>query len=94
MLHPKSRFASRTAVETATTIAVSWFNQGHSNFEQVLEELRVLPSKQLVRLSDMCDQRRMRKVTDKLTAEARPHRRNKDSSCKSHEGAAHAAGEF
>ncbi|KAG0443943.1 hypothetical protein HPB47_014362 [Ixodes persulcatus] len=55
MLCPKTHFAARTAVETATAIAVLWFNRGHSSLEQVLEGLGVLPSKQLVRLSSAAD---------------------------------------
>lgn len=45
----ETRFASWTGVETVTAITVLWYNRGPSSFEQVLEELRVFPSKQLVR---------------------------------------------
>lgn len=101
MLCPKTRFAARTAVETATAIAVLWFNRGHSSFEQVLEGLGVLPSKQLVRLSSAADQKRVTSMSAKLTAEARSHRRRQekrarvmDSKRKDREGATYAAGEF
>ncbi|XP_077509270.1 uncharacterized protein LOC144120579 [Amblyomma americanum] len=101
MLCPKSRFASRTAVETATAIAVLWFNRGHSSFEKVLEELGILPSKQLVRLSLESDQSRVKKMSSKLTAEAKSHRRSKvkrarteDSIRKNREGQTYAAKEF
>ncbi|KAM7296829.1 hypothetical protein ISCGN_021984 [Ixodes scapularis] len=93
MLCPKTRFAARTAVETATAIAVLWFNRGHSSFEQVLEELGVLPSKQLVHLSSAADQKRITSMYAKLTAEARSHRRRQlkraraeDSNRKDREG--------
>ncbi|XP_040354443.1 uncharacterized protein LOC121045565 [Ixodes scapularis] len=101
MLYPKTRFVARTAVETATTIAVLWFNRGHSSFEQVLEELGVLPSKQLVHLSGAADQKRITSMSAKLTAEARSHRRRQvkraraeDSNRKDREGSTYAAGEF
>lgn len=55
MLCPKTHFAARTTVETATAIAALWFDRGHSSLEQVLEGLGVLPSKQLVRLSSAAD---------------------------------------
>ncbi|XP_075737571.1 uncharacterized protein LOC142777120 [Rhipicephalus microplus] len=101
MLCPKSRFASRTAVETATAIAALWFNRGHSSFEKVLEELGILPSKQMVRLSLESDQQRIRKMSVKLTAEAKSHRRSQvkrarteDSVRKNREGETYAAGVF
>ncbi|KAH8009972.1 hypothetical protein HPB51_023028 [Rhipicephalus microplus] len=76
LLCPKTRFASRTAVETATAIAVLWFNRGHASFEKVLEELGVLPSEALVTLSDRRDSMRMHKMNVRQTAEARAHRRS------------------
>ncbi|XP_075736299.1 uncharacterized protein LOC119161920 [Rhipicephalus microplus] len=101
LLCPKTRFASRTAVETATAIAVLWFNRGHASFEKVLEELGVLPSEALVTLSDRRDSMRMHKMNVRQTAEARAHRRSAakrarvEESCRtSREGKTYGAGEF
>ncbi|KAG0429416.1 hypothetical protein HPB47_023663 [Ixodes persulcatus] len=44
MLCLKTGFASRTVVEMATAIATSWFNNVHTGFELVLQELGILPS--------------------------------------------------
>lgn len=76
VLCPKTRFAFRNVVETATSLIVLWFNSGHSNFEQVLEELGILPSEQMIRLSSASKQRRIRQMSAKLTAAARCHRRS------------------
>lgn len=51
LLCPKTRFALGTVVEIATTLAVLWLNQGHKGYKQVLQELGVLSSKELVALS-------------------------------------------
>ncbi|XP_077561420.1 uncharacterized protein LOC144177720 [Haemaphysalis longicornis] len=101
MLCPKTRFASRTVVETATALAVLWFNRGHTSFEQVLQELGIFPSEELVRLGSASDQQRIRQMSAKLTAEARSHRRSlenrartEDSARKNREGETYAAGAF
>lgn len=61
-----------TVVETATALTVLWFNRGHTSFEQVLQELGIFPSEELVRLSNASDQRRIRQMCAKLTAKASP----------------------
>ncbi|XP_040074766.2 uncharacterized protein LOC120846929 [Ixodes scapularis] len=101
LLCPKTRFASRTVVETATAIAVLWFNGGHASFEHVLEELGVLPPKGLLTLGDSRDDLRIRRMSARQTAEARAHRRSmvtkarlEDSSRKDHEGTTYSAGDF
>ncbi|KAG0425613.1 hypothetical protein HPB47_027245 [Ixodes persulcatus] len=78
MLCPKTRFASCTVVEMATAIATLWFNKGHIGFEQVLQELGILPSQELITLSSQCDKKRIASMTTKGTAEARSHRRRMD----------------
>lgn len=45
----------------ATAIATLWFNKGHKGFKEVLQELGVLPIKELISLSEQTDQRRMKK---------------------------------
>ncbi|KAG0439124.1 hypothetical protein HPB47_016749 [Ixodes persulcatus] len=101
LLCPKTKFASRTVVETATAIAVLWYNRGHGSFEQVLQELGVLPPEELVVLGSSRNQRRMKKLSARQTAEARAHRRNMvkrarltDSTREDLEGPMHAPGEF
>lgn len=101
LLCPKTRFASRTVVETATAIAVLWFNRGHASFEHVLEELGVLPPEGLLTLGDSRDDLRIRRMSARQTAEARAHRRSmvtkarlEDSSRKDHEGTTYSAGDF
>ncbi|KAM7314836.1 uncharacterized protein ISCGN_004620 [Ixodes scapularis] len=101
LLCPKTKFASRTVVETATAIAVLWYNRGHGSFEQVLQELGVLPSEELVALGSSRDQRRIKKMSARQTAEARAHRRNMvkrarltDSTREDLEGPTYAPGEF
>ncbi|XP_075748832.1 uncharacterized protein LOC142814262 [Rhipicephalus microplus] len=76
LLCPKTKFATRTVVETATAIAVLWFNRGHSGFEEVLQELGVLPSKESLSLGKDANKRRISSMTAKVTAEARAHRRS------------------
>ncbi|XP_077496137.1 uncharacterized protein LOC144107026 [Amblyomma americanum] len=75
LLCPKTRFASRYVVETATALAVLWFNRGHTSFDRVLEELGVLPPVGLVELGTSRDTTRQEKMSLKLTAEARANRR-------------------
>lgn len=101
LLCPKTRFASRSAVETATAIAVLWYNRGHASFELVLEELGVLPPASLITLGDSSDKRRIHKMSAQQTAEARAHRRTsakrarlQDSARKDREGVTYSAGEF
>ncbi|XP_077496918.1 uncharacterized protein LOC144107678 [Amblyomma americanum] len=101
LLCPKTRFASRTAVETATALAALWFNRGHRSFEQVLEELGVVPPKELLVLSECKDNVRIQKMSERQTAEARAHRRSvakkarvEDCTRKAHEGVTYGAGEF
>ncbi|XP_070383699.1 uncharacterized protein, partial [Dermacentor albipictus] len=101
LLCPKTRFASRTVVEMATALAVLWYNQGHKSYEQVLQELGVLPSRELVALSKDCDRRRISSMSMKLTAEARSHRRHlakkarlEHGSYKDSEGPTYGPGEF
>lgn len=43
MLCPKTRFASRTVVAMATAFTVLWYNQAYKGYEQLLQELGVLP---------------------------------------------------
>lgn len=40
---------SCTVVETATSIAALWFNNGHKGFEGVLQELGIVPTRELIR---------------------------------------------
>ncbi|CAN8021772.1 unnamed protein product, partial [Ixodes persulcatus] len=101
LLCPKTRFASRFVVEMATAMAVLWFNRGHSSFERVLEELGVLPPQDLVVLGTSRDSTRQKKMSGKLTAEARAHRRTlkkkslvEESARKSREGETYGAGSF
>ncbi|CAN7950083.1 unnamed protein product [Ixodes hexagonus] len=101
MLCPKTRFASRTVVEMATAIATLWFNKGHTGFEQVLQELGILPSQELVTLGNQCDKKRIASTTTKGTAEARSHRRRmvkrarvENSARMDCEGATYGAGQF
>lgn len=101
LLCPKTKFASRSAVETATAIAVLWYNRGHASFEVVLEELGVLPPASLTTLGDYSDKRRIQKMNAQQTAEARAHRRTsakrarlQDSARKDREGVTYSAGEF
>ncbi|CAN7988722.1 unnamed protein product [Ixodes hexagonus] len=101
LLCPKTKFASRTVVEMATAIAVLWYNRGHGSFEQVLQELGVLPPEELVVLGSSRDQRRIKKMSARQTAEARAHRRNMvkrarltDSTREDLEGPTYAPGEF
>ncbi|KAH7969439.1 hypothetical protein HPB52_018192 [Rhipicephalus sanguineus] len=97
----KTKFATRTVVETATAIAVLWFNQGHSGFEEVLQELGVLPSKELLSLSKDANKRRISSMTAKVTAEARAHRRSaakkarlEEAAHRDCEGPTYGAGSF
>nr|XP_050030259.1 uncharacterized protein LOC126526384 [Dermacentor andersoni] len=101
LLCPKPRFASRYVVEMATTLAVLWFNRGHTSFERVLEELGVLPSESLVELGTSKDIARQKKMSYKLTAEARANRRTltkkarvEECTRKGREGETYAAGSF
>lgn len=101
LLCPKTKFASRTTVETATALAVLWYNKGHKGFEQVLEEIGILPSQDLATHGDQCDVVRIRKMNAKRTAEARAHRRStakrarvEDTDRKSREGQSYGAGDF
>ncbi|XP_077554044.1 uncharacterized protein LOC144168921 [Haemaphysalis longicornis] len=101
LLCPKTRFASRFVVEMAAALAVLWFNQGHSSFERVLEELGVLPTEDLVVLGASQDNTRQKKMSTKQTAEARAHRRtmkkksrDAESARKSCEGQTYGAGCF
>lgn len=101
LLCPKTKFASRSAVETATAIAVLWYNRGHASFEVVLEELGVVPPASLTTLGDYSDKRRIQKMNAQQTAEARAHRRTsakrarlQDSARKDREGVTYSAGEF
>ncbi|XP_077549490.1 uncharacterized protein LOC144162721 [Haemaphysalis longicornis] len=101
LLCPKTKFASKTVVETATAIAVLWYNCGHGSFEQVLQELGILPPEELVVLGSSRDQRRMKKMSVRQTAEARAHRRNQvkrarltDSIREGAEGQTYGPGEF
>lgn len=101
LLCPKTKFASRTTVETAAAMAVLWFNKGHSSFEHVLEELGVVPPDQLITLGQSRDQRRIERMSACETAEARAHRRNvakkarlDDSLLKRREGSTYGAGQF
>lgn len=55
LLCPRTRFASRSVVETGTAFAVLWFNRGHSSFECVPEELGVHPPCDLVALGTLQD---------------------------------------
>lgn len=82
-------------------MAVLWFNRGHSSFERVLEELGVLPPQDLVVLGTSRDSTRQKKMSGKLTAEARAHRRTlkkkslvEESARKSREGETYGAGSF
>ncbi|KAG0413128.1 hypothetical protein HPB47_009702 [Ixodes persulcatus] len=52
VLCPKTRFALHTVMEMATAIATLWFNKGHTGFEQVLQELGILPSQEPIMLSN------------------------------------------
>lgn len=101
LLCPKTKFASRTTVETATATAVLWFNKGHAGFERVLEEVGVLPPEELATCGDRCDEMRIQKMTTKRTAEARAHRRSsvkkariEEASRRSREGPTYSAGGF
>lgn len=101
LLCPKTKFASRTTVETATALAVLWYNKGHRGFEEVLEGIGILPSQDLATHGDHCDVMRIRKMNLKQTAEARAHRRNtakrarvEDTDRKSREGPSYGAGDF
>ncbi|XP_050027338.3 uncharacterized protein [Dermacentor andersoni] len=101
LLCPKTRFASRYVVEMATALAVLWFNRGHTSFERVLEELGVLPSESLVELGTSKDIARQKKMSLKLTAEARANRRTltkkarvEECTRKRREGETYAAGSF
>ncbi|CAN8014692.1 unnamed protein product [Ixodes persulcatus] len=101
LLCPKTKFASRTTVETATAIAVLWYNKGHTGFERVLEEIGVLPSEDLAMHGDQCDPTRIKKINTKQTAEARAHRRStvkrarsEEANRKSQEGQSYCAGGF
>lgn len=87
LLCPKTKFATRTVVQTATAIAVLWFNQGHSGFEKVLQELGVLPSKELLSLSKEANKRRISSMTAKVTAEARAHCRSEAKKARLEEAA-------
>ncbi|XP_077507301.1 uncharacterized protein LOC144116435 [Amblyomma americanum] len=98
LLCPKTQFASQTVVETATAIAVLWFNKGHTGFEEVLQELVILPSKALLSLNNEVYKRRISSMLTNATAEARAHRRNttkkarlEESAC---EGSTYGAGAF
>ncbi|KAH7983085.1 hypothetical protein HPB52_009122 [Rhipicephalus sanguineus] len=101
LLCPKTKFASRTTVETATALRVLWYNKGHRGFEKVPEGIGILPSQDLATHGDHCDVMRIRKMNLKQTAEARAHRRNtakrarvKDTDRKSREGPSYGAGDF
>ncbi|KAH6928310.1 hypothetical protein HPB50_014119 [Hyalomma asiaticum] len=91
----------RTTVETATALAVLWYNKGHRGFEKLLEGIGILPSQDLATHGDHCDVMRIRKMNLKQTAEARAHRRNtakrarvEDTDRKSREGPSYGAGDF
>ncbi|XP_077512011.1 uncharacterized protein LOC144122929 [Amblyomma americanum] len=101
LLCPKTKFATRTVVETATAIAVLWFNEGHTGFKEVLQELGILPSKALLSLSKEVDKSRISSMSTKATAEARAHRRNvtkkgllEESARRHCEGPTYGAGAF
>lgn len=101
LLCPKTMFASRTTVETATALAVLWYNKGHWGFEKVLEGIEILPSQDLATHGDHCDVMRIRKMNLKQTAEARALRHNtakrarvEDTDRKSREGPSYGAGDF
>lgn len=101
LLCPKTKFVSRTVVETAAAMAILWFNKGHATFEHILEELNILPSRDLVTFSDSRDARRIKRMSERLTAEARAHRRRgvkrarlEESARKDREGTTYAAGQF
>ncbi|XP_037571609.1 uncharacterized protein LOC119453623 [Dermacentor silvarum] len=101
LLCPKTKFASRTAVETAAAMAVLWFNKGHSSFEHVLQELGVLPPDELITLGQSRDHRRIQRMSACETAEARAHRRHAakrvrldDSILQRREGRTYGAGRF
>ncbi|KAM7315529.1 hypothetical protein ISCGN_005312 [Ixodes scapularis] len=57
----------------ATSIATLWFNKGHTGFEQVLQELGILQSQEVITLSDKCDKKHIASMSTKRTAEARSH---------------------
>lgn len=101
LLCPKTKFATRTVVKTAAAIAVLWFNKGHTGFKEVLEELGILPSKELHSLSKENDKRRMSRMSVKVPAEARAHRRSaakkarlEEAARRDCEGATYGAGAF
>lgn len=101
LLCPKTKFASRTSVETATAIAVLWYNKGHAGFEHVLKEIGVLPPEELATHTDRCDDLRIKKMNLKRTAEARAHRRSavkrartEETNRRSREGPSYSAGGF
>lgn len=48
LLCPKTNFATLTVLEI---IAVPWFNKGNTGLEEALQELGILPSKELLSLS-------------------------------------------
>lgn len=88
-------------METATAIAVLWYNRGHGSFERVLQELGVPPPGELVVLGSSRDQRTMKKMSARQTAEAQAHRCNMveraclmDSTREYLEGPMYAPGEF
>ncbi|XP_077502060.1 uncharacterized protein LOC144113044 [Amblyomma americanum] len=101
LLCPKTKFVTRTVVDTATAIAVLWFNKGHARFEEVLQELGILPSKTLLSLSKEVDKRRISSMSTKATAEARAHCHNvtkkarlEESARRDCEGPTYGAGGF
>lgn len=74
LLCPTTKFASRTAVETAAAIAVLWFNKGHSSIEHILQELGVLPPDELITEGQSPDRSRIQRMSACKTAEAKAHR--------------------
>ncbi|KAH7948238.1 hypothetical protein HPB52_019696 [Rhipicephalus sanguineus] len=75
--------------------------QRHSGFEEVLQELGVLPSKELLSLSKDANKRRISSMTAKVTAEARAHRRSaakkarlEEAARRDCEGPTYGAGSF
>lgn len=59
----KARFASHTVLEMATSTAIVWFNKGHKGFEEVLQELGILPTRELITLSNDRDHRMIKRIS-------------------------------
>lgn len=100
LLCPKTKFAPCTVVEMATAIVTLCFNKGHKGFEEVLQELGILPTKQLIALSEQRDQRRMKKMTARQIADSKSHchsalnRASLEKSARKESEGTHAARKF